>query len=196
MADVSSAIQLAEDGTPFWRDRFQAAIDRLSQVPAAARLRALLWRDVSHQLFRVTASPLRASPTPDRVPVSLLPILTQFFVALEPEPVDLFPDGVAVGSNLLGAVAPIQGALLPARVTGQDSGGTRLAIEGLLLVPSYCALPAHVLPRSKDEVEITVYFGPRDVVCAAYDKDRDMLMLDRVGEGAVDRRDGHSEPVQ
>lgn len=190
MTDALPAIELKELSDPEWERRFQGAILRLSQSPAAGQLRNLVPARISHELFSADASTLRSGATNDRVPPSVNMILAQYFVGLEPAPPEMLFGGVELGSNHLGPMSPIQGVLVSAKVTGQDARGSPLTAPGVVFIPNYLALPTHILPRSKDEVEIVVYFGPQETVGAAYDGSRDALVVDRVRGGGMHNSTG------
>lgn len=180
MDDGSPGIELQERDDPLWEVRFRAALLHLSRLFTGAQLRTLLSPGTSHELFGAKAAPLRSAETPDRLPGSLHGILGQYFVDLEPAPIEVIPDTLDIGSNHLGSLSPIQGALLPATFRGRDGEGGVRGSHGVIFVPNYCALPAHVLPRSKEDQEIVVLIGARESFGAAYDRSYDVLVIDRM----------------
>ena len=180
MPDGPPTVELGARSDPLWEQRFRAALLRLSRLFAEDQLRSLLRPDSSHELFWANASTLRSAATPDQIPGSLHSILGQYFVDLEPTPVEILPEKLELGSNFLGALSPIQGVLLAAKFTGRDAGGAGLGARGVIFCPNYSALPAHLAPHSQDEEEIVVYVGARETFGAAHDRSHDALVVDRI----------------
>ncbi len=169
---------IAETAGP-WEGIFRSALDRLAASPAFGRLRPLIRAEASHVVFRIPASPLSGFPTEDRLPEALASFISQFLIPLEAEAVDMIPEEIRVGPNVLSPVSTIQGLLLPSVVRGRDSTGTHQEQRAALLIPGFVALPTHV-SRVGAAREVLVYVAPSAVTCALYDAPSDALFLDVV----------------
>lgn len=162
-----------------WESTFRSALDRLAASPASGHLRALIRADTSHVMYRVPASLLLQLPTEDRVPVSLSLFASQYLILLEAEAVDLIPEEIRVGPNVLSPVSAVAGLLLPSVTRGKDPSGTPRELRAALFVPGFVALPAHV-SKVGGAPEVVVYFGSSAIVCALYDAPGDAVLLDVV----------------
>jgi hypothetical protein len=162
-----------------WESIFRSALDRLAASPVSGHLRASIHANASHDVYRVQASLLSRFAAEDRVPESLSLFASQYLILLEAEAVDLIPEEIRIGPNVLSPVSAVQGLLLPSVVRGKDPSGTPRELRAALLVPGFVALPTHV-SKVGGAQEVVVYFGSSAVVCALYNAPGDALLLDVV----------------
>lgn len=110
------------------------------------------------------------------MPESLALFASQYLILLEAEAVDLIPEEIRVGPNVLSPVSAVAGLLLPSVVRGKDPSGTPRELRAALLVPGFVALPTHV-SKVGGAQEVVVYFGPSAITCALYDAQTEANIL-------------------
>ena len=179
MEGGTEGITPVDETAAAWESTFRSALDRLAASPVSGHLRASIGTDTSHVMYMVPASLLFQHPARDHVPESLSLFASQYLILLEGEVVDLIPEEIRVGPNVLSPVSAVQGLLLPSAVRGKDPSGTPRELRAALFVPGFVALPAHV-SRVGGTPEVVVYFGASGVVCALYDAIGDAVLLDVV----------------
>lgn len=159
---------------------FDHALDRVRTSPALRYLAGLVPSTPPHHVYEAEAARIREAPAEEELPSSLLLVVGQFVLPLAGDEVDLFPQNVTVGPNLLGPDAPIQGLLAPVIVRGQDPSGRPGVVRGALIVPGFVGLPIRI-SRVLGVSEVVVYVGSKSMVGTFYDHNRDLLVFDLVG---------------
>lgn len=177
MPDPEHSVPFSRDADPERSATFRAALERIGSMRTAGVLRSWLSGELTHEVYRAPADSIRGRATPDRVPNAMARFVLQYFVPLDTEGADRFPEETRVGSSLLGPTAPVTGILLPAVVRGTSPGGELANVAGTILVPGFASIPAHI-PRIGGTLEVLVFFGTTGLTGAYYDASADALVLD------------------